>query len=73
MTLMGIVWKSLRDGESSQPYIVSSQIAALSFVIAGLVLLIFGTSGFYWIVAAILLSFLAAFIDAWVLLIEINR
>jgi hypothetical protein len=29
--------------------------------------------GFYWIVTAILLSFLAAFTDAWILLIEINR
>ncbi len=54
------------------PYIVLSQIAALSFVIAGVVL-IFGTNGFYWVVAATLLSFLAAFTDAWILLIEINR
>ena len=53
--------------------IVPSQMAALSFVIAGVVLLIFGTGGLYWIVAATLLSFLAAFTDAWVLLIEINR
>ena len=53
--------------------IVPSQMAALSFVIAGVVLLIFGTGGLYWIVAAILLSFLAAFVGAWVLLIEINR
>ena len=55
------------------PYIVLSQIAALVFVIAGIVLLILGPNGFYWIVAGTLLSFLAAFIDAWILLIEINR
>jgi hypothetical protein len=55
------------------PIIVVCQMAALSFVIAGVVLLIFGTGGLYWIVAATLLSFLAAFTDAWVLLIEINR
>jgi modulator of FtsH protease len=55
------------------PYIVLSQLAALSFVIAGIVLLILGTGGLYWIVAATLLSFLAAFTDAWILLIEINR
>ena len=55
------------------PYIVLGQIAALAFVIAGFVLLIFGPAGLYWIVAATLLSFLAAFTDAWVLLIEINR
>jgi len=53
--------------------ILLSQMAALSFVIAGVVLLILGTGGLYWIVAATLLSFLATFTDAWVLLIEINR
>ena len=55
------------------PYLVLSQSAALTFVIAGVVLLIFSTGGLYWIVAATLLSFLDAFIDSWVLLIEINR
>jgi hypothetical protein len=53
--------------------ILICQMAALSFVIAGIVLLISGTNGLYWIVAATLLSFLAAFTDAWVLIIEINR
>lgn len=53
--------------------ILVCQVAAISFVIAGIVLLIFGPTGLYWIVAATLLSFLAAFTDAWVLLIEINR
>jgi L-asparagine transporter-like permease len=53
--------------------IVAPQMAVLCFVIAGVVLLLFGAAGLYWIVAATLLSFLAAFIDAWVLLIEINR
>jgi modulator of FtsH protease len=55
------------------PYIVLSQSPALSFVSAGVVLLTLSTSGLYWIVAATLLSFLAAFTDAWILLIEINR
>jgi len=55
------------------PYIVLSQSATLSFVSAGVVLLILGTGGLYWIVAATLLSFFAAFTDAWILLIEINR
>lgn len=54
-------------------HVALSQSAVLCFIIAGIVLLIFGTSGLYWIVAAILLSFLNAFLDAWVLLIEINR
>jgi hypothetical protein len=35
--------------------------------------LVLGTFGLYLLVAGILLSFLAALVDAWRLLIEINR
>jgi hypothetical protein len=62
-----------RDRRTFVRSIVVFQMAALCFVIAGIVLLIFGSSGLYWVAAASLLSFLAAFIEAWVLLIEINR
>ena len=38
------------------------------------VLLLFGIeSGFYWIAAGVIVSFIKAVIDAWVLLVEINR
>src|SRR5262249_3620757 len=50
-----------------------SQSAALSFLAAGIIFLIWGAAAFYWIVAAIFLSFLAAFQDMWLLAIEINR
>lgn len=49
------------------------QITAICFVIAGIVLLIFGPTGLYWIVAATLLSFLGALFGAWFLLIEIHH
>ena len=55
------------------PYIALNQAATLAFVSAGVVFLTLGSNGFYWIVAATLLSFLTAFTDAWILLIEINR
>ena len=48
-------------------------LAALSFVIAGTSFLIWGALGFYWIVAATLLSYSAAFLDTWLLVVEINR
>jgi MFS family permease len=51
--------------------ILVSQIAALSFVIAGIILLIWGTTGFYWIVAATLFSFLAAFFEVWRLIASV--
>jgi modulator of FtsH protease len=49
-----------------------SQIAALLYVVAGIALLVSGT-GLYWLVPAILGSYLIAMLDAWVLLVEINR
>jgi hypothetical protein len=36
--------------------------------------LLFGMeSGFYWIAAGVIVSFIKAVTDAWVLLVEINR
>jgi len=37
------------------------------------VVLTVGDVGLYWIVPAVIFSFLKAIIDAWVLLVEINR
>lgn len=48
-------------------------LAALCFVGAGVSFLIWGVPGFYGIVAATFLSYLAAFVDTWLLVVEINR
>jgi modulator of FtsH protease len=48
-------------------------LAALSFIGASVSFLIWGAPGFYWLVAATLLSYLAAFVDTWLLAVEINR
>ena len=53
--------------------IALSQCALLPYIIAGLSILIFGVGGFYWLVPAVIFSFLKAVLDAWVLLVEINR
>lgn len=47
--------------------------AVLPYIIAGIVVLSRGSGGLYWIVPAIIVSFLKAILDAWVLLVEINR
>jgi hypothetical protein len=49
------------------------QAALLPYVIGGVVTLAFGPVGIYFLVPAVIFSFLKAMIDAWVLLIEINR
>ena len=53
--------------------IVVYQLAASAFIAAGIVFLVWRTPGYYFMVAATLLSFLAAFIDTWLLVVEINR
>jgi hypothetical protein len=53
--------------------IALSQLAALPYLIAGLSVLLSGAAGLYWLVPAVIFSFLKAILDAWVLLVEINR
>ena len=53
--------------------VVLNQLSLISYIIAGLTLLFVGVSGLYWLVPAILISLIKAVVDAWVLLIEINR
>jgi hypothetical protein len=50
-----------------------NQIPPLPFVIAGGVLIAGRSSGVFWIVPGILLSFAAGIFGAWVLLVEIQR
>lgn len=62
--------------QNRRPFIgnlVLPEIGILPFIVRG-VLLLFGIeSGFYWIAAGVIVSFIKAVIDAWVLLVEINR
>jgi modulator of FtsH protease len=50
-----------------------TQVAMLPYIIGGIVMIESGTSGVGWLAPAAIFSFLKAILDAWVLLIEINR
>lgn len=50
-----------------------NQIAALSYVAAGIVTVTMGFDGINLLVPAMVISFVIALMDAWVLLVEINR
>ena len=52
---------------------ILTQLASLPYPIAGAAVLIIGTNGLYVLPVAVLFSFSKAILDAWVLLIEINR
>jgi hypothetical protein len=53
--------------------LVLTQLSLLPYVAGGFSLIFGRGGGLYWVVAAICLSYLAALLDAWVLLIEIQR
>jgi len=53
--------------------VVLGQVATLPLVIAGVAVLSVGLGGLYWLVAGTVFSILAALVEAWVLLVEINR
>jgi len=80
LTELILVIQQLRDARRPEQQlrwsltrIVSSALATLPAMVAGLSVLIHAGGGFYWLVPAILLAFAAALVDAWVLLVEILR
>jgi FtsH-binding integral membrane protein len=52
---------------------IFDQLAMLPYIIAGIMIITTGESGIYWVVPAIIFSFIKAILDAWVLLVEIHR
>ena len=52
---------------------ILAQASALPLVICGVSLLLMRGGGLYWLVATTVFSFVAAMLDAWVLLVEIQR
>lgn len=65
-----------KSGEYKKQYLISliyNQVSLLPYVAAGVTILIFKANGIYWLVPGIIISFIKSVIDAWVLLVEINR
>jgi len=52
---------------------ILAEASSLPLLICGVSLLLACGGGLYWVVVAIVVSFVAALLDAWVLLIEIQR
>jgi hypothetical protein len=53
--------------------IAINQTALFFYAVAGVVTIAIGAAGAYFLLPAIVLSFIKAALDAWVLLVEINR
>jgi hypothetical protein len=68
-------WEAMRP-DLRLPFVLRvalGQIATLPLVMAGVTVLSVGVGGLYWLVAGTVFSILAALLEAWVLLVEINR
>jgi hypothetical protein len=68
-------WRSLEPAFRWHfvPRVVLCQLATLPIVAAGVGVMGWGVGGLYWLVVGVVLSFLVAVLDAWVLLVEIHR
>jgi hypothetical protein len=68
-------WRSLEPAFRWHfvPRVILCQVATLPIVAAGVSVMGWGVGGLYWLVAGVVLSFLVAVLDAWVLLVEIHR
>ncbi len=66
----------LKESVYKRLYVINmiiDQIAVIPYLIGGFKILSIDDKGIYWIVPAIIFSIIKAVLDAWVLLIEINR
>ena len=78
---VGVVFTDLRIQRSKEKqfrrlYVLNmilNQVAILPYIISGISLIRGDLNGLYWLLAAMVFSFIKASLDAWVLLIEINR
>jgi modulator of FtsH protease len=50
-----------------------NQLAVLPYIISGIVIVSSGVDGIYWLLPAIIFSFMKSVLDAWVILVEIHR
>ncbi len=72
-----IQYKAPKNPEDPRSWMITrvfaSQLALVPMIVGGVSLVVGAGGGLYWVVAASIASFLAALIDAWVLLVEIQR
>ncbi len=52
---------------------VLAQLAIIPLVIAGIMLVVTGANGLYWLLAGVMMCFVVALADGWVLLVETHR
>jgi hypothetical protein len=73
------VWVTLGKGTPGDPaswlvqHLASLLLPSIAFIVGGVSLAVGVGGGLYWVLAAVLLVFASASVNAWVLLVEIMR
>ena len=69
------IWRSIEDRYRRLVLVqlALNQLSLVPYVIAGITIMLQGLVGLYWLVPAMLFSFIKAIVDSWVLLVEIDR
>jgi hypothetical protein len=69
------IWRNTNPGykRHSRQNIIFTQLAILPYILSGIMILSQGIDGTYWLIPGILVSFIKAVVDAWVMLVEIHR
>lgn len=65
-----------KSSEFRKKYILNMSLsigALVPYFVGAVLMLCSGSSGIYWLIPAFIFSFLKSVLDAWVLLVEINR
>lgn len=73
LDLRGLKRLDLQRRAAFIAHMILFAIAVLPYIVGALLLFADDFAGVYWIAAAVILSLVKAVLDAWVLLIEINR
>jgi len=70
-----MIWRSTKPHYRLQyvALIIFNQLSTLPYIVVGVAILSLGWGGLYWLVPSTILSVIKALLDAWVLLVEINR
>ena len=76
-TTIVIQYRAPKERDAPRSWMISrvagTQVATLPMIVAGCSLIVERGGGLYWVVVSAVASFLAALVDAWVLLVEIQR
>ncbi len=73
------LWVARGKGRPGEPklwkfsHLATLLLPGLAFVVGGMSLIAGGAGGLYWVLGGVLLVFVSASINAWVLLVEIKR